>query len=73
MAVKAAENLARYVIEKTGYKLKIEKDTAETANEILVGMTTRSGISAETFKSKSLDLVKGLSRKTLGNDDYSIL
>lgn len=72
MAVKAAENLAQYVIEKTGYKLKIEKDTAETANEILVGMTTRSGISAETFKSKSLDLVKGLSRKTLGNDDYSI-
>ncbi len=72
MMVRAAEALAEYVVEKTGYNLKIEKDTKTTANEILVGLTTRSGISANTFKSESLDFLKGKKGNTYNNEDYSI-
>lgn len=72
MTVKAAQKLAEYVVSKTGYALKIEKDTKVTENEILIGLTTRSGISAQTFKSASLDFQKGKKGNTYNNDDYSI-
>ena len=72
MTVRAAEALVEYVIEKTGYNLKIEKDTVTTDNEILIGLTTRSGISAQTFKSASLDFLSGKKGNTYNNDDYSI-
>ena len=72
MTVKAAEALVEYVVSKTGYNLKVEKDTVTTQNEILIGLTTRSGISADTFKSASLDFLKGKKGKTYNNEDYSI-
>lgn len=72
MTVRAAEALAEYVVAKTGYNLKIEKDTVTTENEILIGLTTRSGISVNTFKSDSLDFLKGKKGNTYNNDDYSI-
>ncbi len=72
MTVRAAEALAEYVVDKTGYNLKIEKDTKTTENEILIGLTTRSGISANTFKSESLDFLKGKKGNTYNNEDYSI-
>ncbi len=72
MTVRAAEALAEYVVDKTGYNLKIEKDTKTTENEILIGLTTRSGISADTFKSDSLDFLKGKKGNTYNNEDYSI-
>ncbi len=72
MTVRAAQALAEYVIDKTGYNLKIEKDTTTTENEILIGLTTRSGVSAETFKSASLDFVSGKKGNTYNNEDYSI-
>lgn len=72
MTVRAAEALAEYVIKKTGYNLKIEKDTVTTANEILIGLTTRSGVSAKIFKSGSMDFLSGKKGNTYNNDDYSI-
>lgn len=72
MTVRAAKKFAEYVVAKTGYNLKIEKDTVTTQNEILIGLTTRSGISANTFKSDSLDFLKGKNGKTYNNEDYSI-
>ena len=72
MTVKAAEKLAEYVVKKTGYSLKIEKDTKTTDNEILIGLTTRSGISADTFKSQSLDFLKGKKGNIYNNEDYNI-
>ena len=72
MTVKAAQKLAEYVVKKTGYALKIEKDTKKTNNEILIGLTTRSGVSAATFKSQSLDFVKGKKGNSYNNEDYSI-
>jgi len=72
MTVRAAQKLAEYVVKKTGYNLKIEKDTSKTDKEILIGLTTRSGISAATFKSGSLDFLKGKAGKTYNNEDYNI-
>ncbi len=72
MTVRAAEALVEYVVDKTGYNLKIEKDTVTTENEILIGLTTRSGISADTFKSDSLDFLRGKNGNTYNNEDYSI-
>ncbi len=70
MTVKAAQTLVEYVVNKTGYQLKIEKDTTTTKNEILLGLTTRSGISAETFKSASLDLLSGKRGDKYTADDF---
>jgi len=72
MTVRAAKEFAEYVVAKTGYNLKIAKDNVTTQNEILIGLTTRSGISAKTFKSGSLDFLKGKNGKTYNNEDYSI-
>lgn len=72
MTVRAAEALAEYVVDKTGYNLKIEKDTKTTANEILVGLTTRSGISENVFKAESLDFLFGKKGNIYNNDDYNI-
>ena len=72
MTVRAAQALAQYVVEKTGYNLKIAKDTKTTQNEILIGLTTRSGIKAATFKSNSLDFLKGKKGNVYNNEDYSI-
>lgn len=72
MTVRAAKALAEYVVKRTGYNLKIAKDTETTANEILVGLTTRSGISSETFKSASLDFQKGINGNTYNGDDYKV-
>jgi len=72
MTVKAAHKLAEYVVQKTGYSLKIEKDTKKTDNEILIGLTRRSDISANTFKTKSLDFLKGKNGNKYNNEDYNI-
>lgn len=72
MTVKAAEALAEYIVDKTGYNLKIEKDTKTTANEILVGLTTRSGISENVFKAESLDFLFGKNGTIYNNEDYNI-
>lgn len=72
MTVRAAEALAEYVINKTGYNLKIEKDTKATTNEILVGLTTRSGISENVFKAESLDFLFGKNGNIYNNEDYNI-
>ena len=72
MTVRAAEALAEYVVDKTGYNLKIEKDTKTTANEILVGLTTRSGISENVFKAESLDFLFGKNGTIYNNEDYNI-
>ncbi|MBE6727180.1 MAG: glycosyl hydrolase family protein [Ruminococcaceae bacterium] len=72
MTVKAAESLVEYVVKKTGYNLKIEKDTVTTSNEILIGLTTRSGISGDTFKASSLDFLTGKRGHTYNNEDYNI-
>jgi len=72
MTVKSAQKFAEYVVKKTGYNLKIEKDTKTTENEILIGLTRRSGISSKTFKSQSLDFVKGKKGNVYNNDDYNI-
>lgn len=56
---RAAKNLANYFIETSGMVVPVENDQKTTANEILVGMTERSGIDASVFKSESLDYVKG--------------
>ena len=72
MTVKAAQKLVDFVVNKTGYNLKIEKDTAISENEILVGFTTRSGVSSETFKSQSLDFLAGKRGQVYGSDDFSI-
>ena len=72
MTVRAAEEFAEYVVAKTGYNLKIEKDTVTTENEILIGLTTRSNISSDTFKSASLDFLSGKKGNTYNNEDYSI-
>lgn len=56
---RAAKNLANYFIETSGIVVPVENDQKTTDNEILVGLTERSGIDASVFKSESLDYVNG--------------
>lgn len=56
---RAAKNLANYFIETCGIVVPVENDQKTTANEILVGLTERSGVDASVFKSESLDYVNG--------------
>ena len=72
LTVRAAEKLSEFIVSKTGYSIKIAKDTQTSENEILVGLTTRSGISAETFKSASLDYITGKKGTVYNNEDYNV-
>lgn len=56
---RAAKNLANYFIVNCGIVVPVENDQKTTKNEILVGLTERSGIKASVFKKESLDYVKG--------------
>lgn len=67
LTLRAAEALSKYIISKTGYNLKVVSTDSNAKYEILVGLTTASGISSEVFKSQSLDGVLGY-----GTDDYKI-
>ncbi|MBO4433424.1 MAG: hypothetical protein J5852_07835, partial [Clostridia bacterium] len=56
---RAANGLSDFFISQCGVSVPVENDQKTTANEILVGLTERSGVSAAVFKSQSLDYVKG--------------
>lgn len=59
LSKRAANDLADYFITECGIVVPVENDQKTTTNEILVGLTERSGISATVFKEQSLDYVKG--------------
>lgn len=67
LTVRAAEALRQQIAERTGYAVNIVSSDTENANEILIGMTTGSGILPSVFKSGSLDGVGGY-----GYNDYRI-
>lgn len=67
LSIRAAEALSEYIVSKTGYALNIVSSDTSNNYEILVGLTTASGISSEVFKSNSLDFVGGY-----GLDDYKV-
>ena len=56
---RAATDLAEFFIVNGGINIAVLNDQTKTENEILVGLTERSGISADVFKNQSLDYVKG--------------
>lgn len=56
---RAANDLANYFITECGIAIPVENDQITTTNEILVGITERSGISPTVFKTQSLDYIKG--------------
>lgn len=56
---RAANDLSEFFIKECGIVVPVENDQKTTVNEILVGLTERSGISATVFKEQSLDYVKG--------------
>ena len=56
---RAAKDLAEFFVIQCGITVPIENDQKTTANEILVGLTERSGIDALVFKKESLDWAKG--------------
>lgn len=58
---RAAKDLAEFFIKECGITVPIENDQKTTTNEILIGLTERSGINASVFKNESLDWVKGYS------------
>ena len=62
---RAAEEMSEFLIAQTGYDLPIVHSDNAAAHEILIGLTTGSGIAASVFKSQSLDNLKGY-----GLDDY---
>ena len=64
---RAAKDLSEFFITECGIVVPVENDQKTTANEILVGLTERSGISATVFKKQSLDYVKGFD-----NEQYKI-
>lgn len=59
LTLRAAEKLAEYIISKTGYELEIKSSDTASKYEILVGLTTASGIKSSVFKSQSLDYLNG--------------
>ena len=59
LTLRAAELLSEYIVSKTGYNLDIVCTDKNSEYEILVGLTTASGISANVFKSESLDNLGG--------------
>lgn len=60
---RAANQLSQFFAEQCGIVVPVENDQKTTANEILVGLTERSGVSKDTFKSKSLDYVNGFDQE----------
>lgn len=56
---RAANDLKDYFIAECGFVVPVENDQKTTKNEILVGLTERSGISAKVFKNQSLDYISG--------------
>ena len=67
LTLRAAEALSEYIVSKTGYDLDIISTNDNTKYEILVGLTTASGISSTAFKSESLDGALGYA-----TDDYKV-
>ena len=59
LAKRAANQLSDFFVTQCGISLPVENDQKTTVNEILVGLTERSGVSGDVFKSLSLDYVKG--------------
>lgn len=56
---RAATDLADFFIINGGINLLVSNDQQVTENEILVGLTERSGIPSDVFRTQSLDYLKG--------------